>query len=84
MIKTFIMFVLVFFAFSCEKKSTSVKVAAYNVEFSKNATAAEIGEALKSHNFDVVLLTRIIGAKIRANRLSLNGELNIIMHSLQK
>ena len=30
------------------------KVAAYNVEFSTNATAKEIGEAFKPYNFDVV------------------------------
>lgn len=31
-----------------------IKVGAYNVEFSKNATAEQIGEALKPYDFDVV------------------------------
>ena len=52
---------MIFFTFSCGKKPTQVKVAAYNVEFSKNATAAEIGEALKSHNFDVVCFSEAPG-----------------------
>ena len=43
--------------------STKLKVAAYNVEFSKNATAAEIGEALKKHNFDVVCFSEAPGGK---------------------
>ncbi len=50
--------------FSCNNKSsqekeagedaTHLKIAAYNVEYSKNATGTEIGEALKPYNFDVV------------------------------
>lgn len=59
--KRFILLFVVFFSLSCGKKSTHVKVAAYNVEFSKNATAAEIGEALKSHNFDVVCFSEAPG-----------------------
>lgn len=31
-----------------------LRVAAYNVEVSKNATAREIGEALKKYNFDII------------------------------
>lgn len=53
------------FLFSCAEKKTNKKeqeaehpiqlrVAAYNVEVSRNATAKEIGEALKAYNFDVV------------------------------
>lgn len=38
-----------------------LKIAAYNVEFSKNATATEIGEALKSCNFDVVCFSEAPG-----------------------
>ena len=41
--------------------STQIKVAAYNVEYSKNATATEIGEALKSYNFDVVCFSEAPG-----------------------
>ena len=50
--------------FSCNSKSTQkkeqnresrhLKIAAYNVEYSKNATGTEIGEALKPFDFDVV------------------------------
>jgi len=39
-----------------QEKQFQLKIAAYNVEYSKNATAAEIGEALKQYNFDVVCL----------------------------
>jgi exonuclease III len=59
--KGYILLFMIFFTFSCGKKPTQVKVAAYNVEFSKNATAAEIGEALKSHNFDVVCFSEAPG-----------------------
>lgn len=37
-----------------KKLENQLKVAAYNVEFSKNATAEEIGLALKPYDFDVV------------------------------
>lgn len=40
---------------------TQVKIAAYNVEYSKNATATEIGEALKSYDFDVVCFSEAPG-----------------------
>lgn len=40
---------------------TQLKVAAWNVEYSKNATATEIGEALKSYNFDVVCFSEAPG-----------------------
>jgi len=38
-----------------------IKVAAYNVEYGKNATAAEIGEALKPYQFDVVCFSEAPG-----------------------
>lgn len=57
--------------FSCGNKSTNkntqpenatqIKLAAYNVEYSKNATASEIGEALKAYNFDVVCFSEAPG-----------------------
>jgi len=60
-----------FLAFSCgerpsqklakKENATQIKVAAYNVEFSKNASASEIGEALKSYNFDVVCFSEAPG-----------------------
>lgn len=37
-----------------KEQSLQFKVAAYNVEYSKNASAQEIGEALKPYNFDIV------------------------------
>ena len=40
---------------------TQVKVAAYNVEYSKNASATEIGKALKSYDFDVVCFSEAPG-----------------------
>jgi len=62
---------ITFFVFACGNKSsqkqnkkenaTQIKVAAYNVEFSKNATAIEIGEALKVHNFDIVCFSEAPG-----------------------
>jgi len=44
-----------------QEDSTQVKVAAYNVEYSKNASATEIGEALKSYDFDVVCFSEAPG-----------------------
>lgn len=38
-----------------------IKMAAYNVEFSKNASATEIGNMLKSYNFDVVCFSEAPG-----------------------
>lgn len=37
-----------------QKNLTQIKVAAYNVEYSQNASAEEIGKALKLFDFDVV------------------------------
>ncbi len=60
-----------FMFFSCQNKPTGnkekqeivtkLKVAAYNVEYSKNATATEIGEALKSFDFDMVCFSEAPG-----------------------
>jgi len=58
--------------FSCAEKKTNKKepktenpiqlrVASYNVEVSRNATALEIGEALKSYDFDVVSFSEAPG-----------------------
>jgi hypothetical protein len=53
--KSLIFFIGVLLLFACSNKSykkenqqntTQIKIAAYNVEYSKNATAAEIGGAL--------------------------------------
>lgn len=44
-----------------QKKATQIKVAAYNVEYGKSATAAEFGEALKPYNFDVVCFSEAPG-----------------------
>ena len=46
-----------------KEELTQLKVAAYNVEYSKNASATEIGEALKSYNFDVVCFSEAPGGK---------------------
>lgn len=69
--RTLFLVLVVFLAFSCGNQSsqkqvkkvnaTQIKVAAYNVEYSKNASATEIGEALKSHNFDVVCFSEAPG-----------------------
>lgn len=40
---------------------TKIKIAAYNFEYSRNATAFEIGEALKSFDFDVVCFSEAPG-----------------------
>lgn len=42
-------------------ESTEVRVAAYNVEVSRNATAREIGEALKEYNLDIVAFSEAPG-----------------------
>ena len=59
--------------FSCDNKSSlrekvelkneqiEIKVAAYNVEVSRNATAQEIGEKLKLYNFDIVCFSEVPG-----------------------
>jgi len=44
-----------------QESLTQIKVAAYNVEYSKNASATEIGEELKSYNFDVVCFSEAPG-----------------------
>lgn len=44
-----------------KKKSITLKVAAYNVEYSKKGTAQEIGEKLKPYNFDVVCFSEAPG-----------------------
>jgi len=47
---------------ACQKDNLiQLKAAAYNVEYSKNATATEIGEALKSFDFDVVCFSEAPG-----------------------
>ncbi|MGQ7871109.1 endonuclease/exonuclease/phosphatase family protein [Sunxiuqinia sp. sy24] len=43
------------------EKLPTLKIAAYNVEYSKNATAGEIGRALKSFDFDVVCFSEAPG-----------------------
>lgn len=44
-----------------KENATQIKIAAYNVEYSKNASASEIGEALKAFNFDVVCFSEAPG-----------------------
>src|SRR5690554_6435125 len=41
------------------KDLIQLKVAAYNVEFSKTGSAQEIGEALKPYNFDIVAFSEV-------------------------
>lgn len=62
---------LLFLTFSCgsksikkevkQEKATRIKLAAYNVEYSKNASASQIGEELKKYNFDVVCFSEAPG-----------------------
>ena len=69
--RTLFLVLVTFLAFSCGNRSSQtqnkkenaiqIKVAAYNVEFSKNASAIEIGEALKGYNFDVVCFSEAPG-----------------------
>jgi maltose 6'-phosphate phosphatase len=66
-----LLILITFLAFACRDKSSQkqnknintiqIKVAAYNVEFSKNASAIEIGTALKGSNFDVVCFSEAPG-----------------------
>ena len=66
---TFILGLILFF--SCSRTSSikktisdnlpKLKIAAWNVEYSTNATATEIGEALKPYNFDVVCFSEAPG-----------------------
>ena len=54
---------------------TQIKVAAYNVEVSRSATAEEIGKTLKRHNFDIVSFSEAPGGdwtKKVAQALGLN------------
>ena len=44
-----------------QESLTQVKVAAYNVEVSRNASAEEIGNVLKSYDFDVVCFSEAPG-----------------------
>jgi maltose 6'-phosphate phosphatase len=44
-----------------KKESLKLKVAAYNVLYSKLGTATEIGEKLKSYNFDIVCFSEAPG-----------------------
>jgi len=61
-----------------QENLTQIKVAAYNVEYSKNANAIEIGKALKSYDFDVVCFseapggdwTKKAGAAMRLNHVA--------------
>ena len=69
--RTIFFFIGIMLFFACSNKPSNkkenqenpiqIKVAAYNVEYSKNATAAEIGEALKPYNFDVVCFSEAPG-----------------------
>lgn len=46
---------------SAENEPIELKVAAYNVEVSRNATAREIGEKLKTFDFDIVCFSEAPG-----------------------
>jgi exonuclease III len=69
--KLFIISIAVLLLVSCSKSESKkktisdapnqLKIAAYNVEYSKNATATEIGKALKPYNFDVVCFSEAPG-----------------------
>lgn len=69
--RTLFLVLMTFLACSCGNKlsqkqhqkddAIQLKVAAYNVEFSKNASALVIGEALKGYNFDVVCFSEAPG-----------------------
>lgn len=56
-----------------------IKVAAYNVEYSKNASAEEIGEALKSFDFDVVCFSEAPGGDWTARVGEVTGLKNIVV-----
>jgi maltose 6'-phosphate phosphatase len=70
-VSTKFFYIGILFLFACSNKPSNkkenqenpaqIKVAAYNVEYSKNATATEIGEALKQYNFDVVCFSEAPG-----------------------
>ncbi len=67
----FSLFLASYFLIACQPKPISeveteaepfyLKVAAYNVEYSKNASAEEIGEAFKPFDFDVVAFSEAPG-----------------------
>lgn len=69
--KTLVFSLFILLSISCQNNKsginkkqvdfTQVKVAAYNVEYSKNATATEIGEALKSYDFNVICFSEAPG-----------------------
>ena len=71
LMKSFIYILLVGLTISCvitpsknqakKENANQIKLAAYNVEFSKNASAKEIGEQLKNHDFDVICFSEAPG-----------------------
>lgn len=88
--KSTIIFVIgILLLFSCNKKPVNknekqesikqLKLAAWNVEYSKNATATEIGEALKPYNFDVVCFSEAPGGNWTAEVGKVMGLNNIIV-----
>ena len=46
---------------SAQEGPVQIKVAAYNVEYSKKGSAREIGEALKPYQFDIVCFSEAPG-----------------------
>lgn len=57
-----LLLVMFFFFPACQHENSSrLKIAAYNVEYCKNASATEIGEALKPFDFDVVCFSEAPG-----------------------
>lgn len=70
-ISIFSLFLSCYFLVACKPKTNLevanpleaifIKVAAYNVEYSKNASAEEIGEAFKPFDFDVVAFSEAPG-----------------------
>jgi exonuclease III len=71
--RTIIFFISLLLLFACSNKSSNkkenqkkpiqIKIAAWNVEYSTNASATEIGEALKPFNFDVVCFSEAPGGE---------------------
>ena len=78
-----------FLLFSCSKTSPKkevnskelpkLKIAAWNVEYSSNGSAKDIGEALKPYNFDVVCFSEAPGGDWTAEVGKVMGLNNVIV-----
>lgn len=61
------------------EKEIQLKVASYNVEYSKKGTATEIGEMLKPYNFDIVCFSEAPGGDWTKNVAKVLGMKHVVV-----